>query len=421
MKTSKQLLGSVLALMLCLLMLLGTTFAWFTDTATTTVNSIQSGTLDVDIIDAQTNTSLNGLTLEFVDQDNNNLWEPGCTYNTKEFKVINKGNLALKYEISINGITGDTKLLEAIDWTVTVGGATTDVADLKGTLLPATATDAIVLSGHMKEEAGNEYQNLSITGIGINIYATQLNYESDSYGPDYDKDLPVPDADGDMLVEKNGIQYLYRTDSSHWLYYVTPEYAEATVNVPEGVTTIGGSSFSYNSNVKEVVFASSVRNVRTNAFKNSSVEKIVLNEGLVDLSVPDRAFSAATNLREVVFPSTLKTIGKQAFRSTAMEELTIPANVETIYEGAFRDMPNLKTVTIEGNTEIGNFAFRKCVSLETVYLKGDDVTFAGDSQVFTHADTGDATGITVYVENDTVADRLRAAQPSLQGLTIIVA
>ena len=52
-KTSKQLLASVLSLMLCLVMLLGTTFAWFTDTATTAVNTIQSGTLDIDIIDAQ--------------------------------------------------------------------------------------------------------------------------------------------------------------------------------------------------------------------------------------------------------------------------------------------------------------------------------------------------------------------------------
>ncbi len=200
-KTSKQLLASVLALALCCVMLLGTTFAWFTDTATTAVNTIQSGTLDIDIVDANdTTVSLNGQTLTFADLDSNNLWEPGCTYNTKEFKLINKGNLALKYEISINGIEGDNKLLEAIDWTVTVGGTATALADLKGELLAGATTDAIVLSGHMDENAGNEYQNLTLTGIAINVYATQQTYESDSFGDQYDAAAEYPVATAEELV-----------------------------------------------------------------------------------------------------------------------------------------------------------------------------------------------------------------------------
>ena len=43
----RALLLSVLALMLCAAMLIGTTYAWFTDTATAGVNRIQSGTLNV--------------------------------------------------------------------------------------------------------------------------------------------------------------------------------------------------------------------------------------------------------------------------------------------------------------------------------------------------------------------------------------
>ena len=64
-KTSKQLLASVLALALCCVMLLGTTFAWFTDTATTAVSSIQSGTLKVDLVDAN-DATLVGQTLNFL-------------------------------------------------------------------------------------------------------------------------------------------------------------------------------------------------------------------------------------------------------------------------------------------------------------------------------------------------------------------
>ena len=45
--TKRALLGSVMAMVLCLAMLIGATFAWFTDTASTGVNKIQAGNLDV--------------------------------------------------------------------------------------------------------------------------------------------------------------------------------------------------------------------------------------------------------------------------------------------------------------------------------------------------------------------------------------
>ncbi len=48
-KTKKALRGSLFALFLCIVLLIGTTFAWFTDTASTGVNKIQSGTLDVEL------------------------------------------------------------------------------------------------------------------------------------------------------------------------------------------------------------------------------------------------------------------------------------------------------------------------------------------------------------------------------------
>lgn len=41
--TKRALLVSALSLVVCLAMLVGTTFAWFTDTATTGVNKIVSG------------------------------------------------------------------------------------------------------------------------------------------------------------------------------------------------------------------------------------------------------------------------------------------------------------------------------------------------------------------------------------------
>lgn len=141
----RALLSSAFSLIICVAMLIGTTFAWFTDTASTAVNKIQAGNLKVDIVD-QNGNSLNGKSLSFRDVNNKTdiLWEPGAKFNLDSFKIVNKGNLALKYKVIISGINGSAKLLEAIDFTVKIGNAAeAALADWEGVLLPdgAAATD----------------------------------------------------------------------------------------------------------------------------------------------------------------------------------------------------------------------------------------------------------------------------------------
>ena len=88
----------------------------------------------------------------------------------------------LKYRIVINGIVGNAKLLEVIDFTYGTG---IDInAEVK--LAPNAKTEGIVIKGHMQETAGNEYQGLSIDGIGITVVATQDTVENDSFGNQYD-------------------------------------------------------------------------------------------------------------------------------------------------------------------------------------------------------------------------------------------
>ena len=212
--TKRSLLASVLALVMCVTMLVGTTFAWFTDSASTAVNKIESGTLHVDIVDKDGN-SLDGKTLSFknVNGDTNILWEPGATFNLDSFRIVNTGKLALKYKVIINGVNGNAKLLEAIDFFVKIGDAEkVALADWEGILLPVGkepiadkevvgTTDLITISGTMKKEAGNEYQGLSIDGIGITVVATQYTYEYDSKDNLYDKD-----ADATIQVNKDNIQ-----------------------------------------------------------------------------------------------------------------------------------------------------------------------------------------------------------------------
>ena len=59
--TKRALLSSVIAMLICVTMLIGTTFAWFTDTASTGVNKIVSGNLNVDIIGADSDSHIEKL------------------------------------------------------------------------------------------------------------------------------------------------------------------------------------------------------------------------------------------------------------------------------------------------------------------------------------------------------------------------
>ena len=190
-KTKKALRGSLFALFLCIVLLIGTTFAWFTDTASTGVNKIQSGRLDVELQykDGDTWKNAEGQTLDFqkaVDGEEV-LWEPGCTYKLPEIKVVNNGNLALKYKLEVTGIEGDKKLNEVIDWTIAGGKL-----DAEKSLAAKADSGAMTIQGHMQESAGNDYQNLSIEGISITVYATQDTVENDSFNNQYDKNATYP-------------------------------------------------------------------------------------------------------------------------------------------------------------------------------------------------------------------------------------
>ena len=214
--TKRALLTSVMALVMCVVMLVGTTFAWFTDTASTAVNKIVAGNLKVDIVNEAGTASIQKSGLKFVSVDNVTkggaiLWEPNCTYLTEGFQIKNAGNLALKWKVEINkdrvtnSVVGSEaapskSLLEVIDFSIVdANGSTVDIDNFTGHILPADGSDVNTgLSGvykikaHMDANAGNDYQNLTLDGITITVYATQLNSESDSFGPDYDKDATYP-------------------------------------------------------------------------------------------------------------------------------------------------------------------------------------------------------------------------------------
>ncbi len=170
-RTKRHLLvASGISALACLSMLVGTTYAWFTDSATVSVNKIQTGTLDIDLVDGS-GATLVGKPLQFGDGANEVLWEPGATHTLQPVFIKNVGNLPVKYVVQVSGVNGSAELNKVMTWDITGTAAST---------LAVNATAEISITGKMSETAGNEYQGKSIDGIGITVSATQLKAPSNS-------------------------------------------------------------------------------------------------------------------------------------------------------------------------------------------------------------------------------------------------
>ncbi len=235
MKKTKTLVGSLVAIVICFTMLLGTTFAWFTDSTSSTGNIIKSGTLKVNAYwmeagkDPETDTWTN-----FNDTENpifNNVkWEPGYV-EAKHLKVTNDGSLAFEYKLVIKPNGAVSELADVIEVYylptatmlsqraevengVNIGTLADLIADPDGAaygiLLPDGATPTndkevvkevvVTIAFKLPEEVGNEYQDKSIgSSFDIVVYATQYEFEEDSFGKDYDKD-----AEYDITDEWDG-------------------------------------------------------------------------------------------------------------------------------------------------------------------------------------------------------------------------
>ena len=216
--TKRALLASLLSTVVCCAMLIGSTFAWFTDSVTSTGNIIKSGNLDVTLELANGTEALDMATWKDASTGpifNYSLWEPGYT-EVRHVRISNKGNLALKYEIRIVANGEVSKLADVIDvYYIKDGKQITSRTGLtdenkigtlaevlakpyaaKGHILAGdNAADVATITLKMQETAGNEYKDLSIgTDFSIQLVATQYTEEEDGFGSDYDKDAFYADV-----------------------------------------------------------------------------------------------------------------------------------------------------------------------------------------------------------------------------------
>ena len=213
MKTQrKQLVLSVIALILCFTTLLGTTYAWFTDSVTSKSNIVHSGSLDIamywntELASASSNTWKNVEVEENKAIFDSDQWEPGYT-EVRYVMIKNNGDLAFKYVLDIVPMGTVTKLAEVIDvYFLNPAVEITDRTQLQrpvGTLAEVIAgkvaakgeltnlgdNEIVTIALKMRETAGNEYQGLSIgSEFSIRLSATQLAYEGDVFDNQYDKE-----------------------------------------------------------------------------------------------------------------------------------------------------------------------------------------------------------------------------------------
>lgn len=211
-----MLLSSFVSLMLCMSMLVGTTFAWFADSVSSGMNVIATGNLDVEL--EYWNGSKWETAAAASDILTGDKWEPGYT-DVAYLRIKNVGNLALSYQLGVNiqpekpgtnmageefllsdyiyfdvsDVNGETNPYQSREDAMRIATSTTKISQgysKSNSLEPDSGYDYVALVVYMPTEVGNKANNngekVPEINLGIHLTATQVPHEFDSFGKDYD-------------------------------------------------------------------------------------------------------------------------------------------------------------------------------------------------------------------------------------------
>ena len=403
--TKRALLTSVLALVLSLAMLAGSTFAWFTDTASTGVNRIVSGNLDVGLKywGVGEDGRKTWLTAENSKDlfDENALWEPGYT-QIVYLKVENNGNLALTYAMQITpvhetvGVNVDGEEFKLSDyikfgWTAfTVDGdgapvaldreaAQTGVGDgaqLGTTLhrqaaepMEAGAEELVALVAWMPENVGNEanYSTVQPTiELSLKVLATQAAVESDSFNNTYDEDAATDEDLNNKPEYDYESLYDYDNPEGYGVELVKNEEGKVVKAVVSGVN--GKVPDGFFANLKQSVDENG-KPIAVPAERWADLTEVVIEDGVTEIGKD--VFQGCVGLTKVTIPDSVKKIGTWSFYLCGgLKNVDIPANME-IGDSSFRQS-GLEQVTVSGGS-IGNYAFHRIDNLKKISINCETI------------------------------------------------
>jgi predicted ribosomally synthesized peptide with SipW-like signal peptide len=377
--TKRALVASILMLCLCFSALIGTTFAWFTDSVTSSGNVIQTGKFDVGMYwaegtaDPADKTAWKDASLGAI--FNNEYWEPGYS-EAKHLKIVNEGTLALKYELAIIPHGEFSKLAEVIEVYYVVGatkmktrndlddhyiGTLNDLVNNgieSGSLLKGESYDATIVL-KMKEEAGNEYQNLSIgTEFSIQLVATQLTSEKDSFDNQYDAN--AFEVVNDIAQLQAAIN---NAEDTKTIFIKSGDYTLNSMIVVEGksVTLVGLGSV----NIK-MASAQHMFTIQDSKNPNSEMNVTIKNINLDGNNVSKNGFNVKYNV-------TLNLENVNVKNTTWADVLLDNANKYT--DGKFYD--GTKTVVNLKNSNVEDVSMDTLPVVDThVYADADVTTYA---------------------------------------------
>ncbi len=432
---------SLTALVLCVSLLVGTTYAWFTDTEATGRNILHTGNLDVEMTYSKDYVSWTDVSTTAPIFDDDALWEPGYL-EVVYLEIANVGSLALQYDLSItvhrevSGVNKAGEIFNLSDYIdlayvddvtdrytdradaiAAVAALGTGVAEdnrLIGSLLPGEAKRVAMIL-YMPTTVGNEANAKDMTvapsiEFGAALAATQLAYETDSFGPDYD-------ANAGFRYE---LDYAPTTDGSGLVVVGIGSYADSTVRIPasvSGKSVVGISATAFNDlmNIVKIEIPETVYHIEGGAFRGSDrLQSVEPSSESRYFKTENGVLYSADGTRLVWYPE-------------ASGVVTVPNSVTTIASYAFDGRDSLTDVIVpDGLTSVGVGAFDGCTSLrynryENGYYLGND----NNPYVALIKLDPSATELKTHTDNRVIADDALADCPNLgtvvfpEGITVI--
>ena len=414
-RTRSALISSVVSLFLCFTMLLGTTYAWFTDSVTSANNIIQSGSLKIDLIHHTATGDVSVKDTADHQIFNYEKWEPGYT-QVETFTIVNEGTLALKYKMtldaenSVDAKTGE-KLSDVIDVYVCEGASTaqsaadldsaawtklgtlTDVfaidSTISGNLLPAGAqatNDAAVerrmftIALHMQEDADNVYQALSLGELSVTLLATQYTYENDSFGNQYDKDAEYPVVYDHVASNSAELVEAFKDGGSIQL--------TSDITLEENLTVSEGADVYLDLNGKKITTAGTAVDPVFYTYKDSTL--VIDGNGTVELTEPAMS---------LIFPGGDVIINSGTFTRNVPEGT--PANkVGALIVGAKVSPWGSQTITINGGYFDGGYYDKNAADIEDLLAGTKTLTETADD-IAKRGNSGDKNPVRVAIKNNT--------------------